>query len=1373
MLNIRINLLHLSALLCMPHMKKNLLLLTVFLTFISHISATTYYVDARKSTNSGNGTSWPTAKKDLQVAINLTLAGDSVLVAEGIYHPTEAINGSNTDPRDKSFFLNKDITLIGGYPSGGLNSGATSGPTILSGDIGIIGNTSDNSYHVFVTAGLTRAALIKGLVIVDGRADGSSTVYFSGKDFFRSSGGGMYNRKSSPTINSVVIANNYASQAGGLYNYEANVSLRNSVICYNSANSSGGIRNTASTAIFVNITVAFNSANDGPGIVVPQDTLEISNSVVYGNSASTGCSNDICIGSSTILSNSKKNASNILNGTLSGLAGFQYLNSNPFVGAATGPDGQYMTVDDGFRPKFGSNLINNAGALLAQPDTVDITGLPRTNGGFVDIGAYEYNCTNYGGLAHKSCNTSFMAPSGKIITASGIFTDTLTNAQNCDSLIRLDIKVNPRVIYVDASRPDNSADGYSWANAKKDFQDGLDLALTDSGCDTVKVAEGVYYPTVSVEGDTSKTSFLSFHIDKEMVVLGGYPSGGGLRDFRTKHSILSGDIGIPGDKSDNCYHVLITANLTPVSLISGFIIEGGNANNITYQLYSGQFFYAARGGGIHNVASSPVLANTIFRNNTAAFGGGIYNLYSNSKITNVVFENNKGTGSGGGMRNSESNISLYNVAFYKNQAGSQGGGGLSNTFNSNTKLINVSFVDNQSTFNGSGIDNENSATVALFNNVFYGNGANSFLNRTGGSTSAISRNNASDVITGLSGLTNTITLTSSPFLNITAPSGGDSLWMTPDDGLRPAKGSPLADAGTIALPGNLPPRDLSGLNRIYNDSVDIGPYELLCESYSGQKITECHSFTTYASQVLTASGIYHDTLTNRNNCDSIITYHLTINSAPAYYVDASRPDNSGDGASWATAKKDLQDAISLARASNGCNIIHMAEGIYYPTVSLDSLSTDARNNTFIISKDLSISGGYPQGGGAQNPQKHNTILSGDRGVPNYDVDNCYHVLFLYGLSSISKLENLIIQDGKANGWTQFKYHDRYIYQNRGAAMWLLGSSPYLSNLVVTDNFSQQEGSVYIDDSAPVFTNALFSHNLGNWTIYKSSSQVSVINSTFYKNTKASTNDITYKNCVFYKNGSDVSGNPKATSSNNSSDIITGSFLPQSANFVQLLSNPFLDTANPKGADGIWMSTDDGLQPKYNSPLIDMGANINLPQLDLSGGIRVFNGIPDLGAYELNCSNGVLWLNGNLSANTPNANYQWVDCNANFSAIAGATNQSFTPSANGSYAVIINNGTCADTSTCFLVNNVSLTESGFYEYIHIYPNPTSGKIKMLIPFHINGYIEIDIYNSLGQSVANYHKETANEIEVNIPETSGVYTLKITLGGETIVRRVIRN
>ena len=48
------------------------------------------------------------------------------------------------------------------------------------------------------------------------------------------------------------------------------------------------------------------------------------------------------------------------------------------------------------------------------------------------------------------------------------------------------------------------------------------------------------------------------------------------RDPATNVTILSGDIGVGGDNSDNSYHVV--CSLSPLVVLDGFTITGGNAN---------------------------------------------------------------------------------------------------------------------------------------------------------------------------------------------------------------------------------------------------------------------------------------------------------------------------------------------------------------------------------------------------------------------------------------------------------------------------------------------------------------------------------------------------------------------------------------------------------------------------------------------------------------------------------------------------------------------------------------------------------------------------------------------------------------------------
>lgn len=68
----------------------------------------------------------------------------------------------------------------------------------------------------------------------------------------------------------------------------------------------------------------------------------------------------------------------------------------------------------------------------------------------------------------------------------------------------------------------------------------------------------------------------------------------------------------------------------------------------------------------------------------------------------------------------------------------------------------------------------------------------------------------------------------------------------------------------------------------------------------------------------------------------------------------------------------------------------------------------------------------------------------------------------------------------------------------------------------------------------------------------------------------------------------------------------------------------------------------------------------------------------------------------IQANESGAVYQWVDCNDNLAPIAGETNQSFTATVTGNYAVEINVQGCTATSACELIDFSGieeLTQSG--------------------------------------------------------------------------------
>jgi hypothetical protein len=79
----------------------------------------------------------------------------------------------------------------------------------------------------------------------------------------------------------------------------------------------------------------------------------------------------------------------------------------------------------------------------------------------------------------------------------------------------------------------------------------------------------------------------------------------------------------------------------------------------------------------------------------------------------------------------------------------------------------------------------------------------------------------------------------------------------------------------------------------------------------------------------------------------------------------------------------------------------------------------------------------------------------------------------------------------------------------------------------------------------------------------------------------------------------------------------------------------------------------------------------------------------------------------LTAEANGLQYQWINC-LNNQLISGANVQSYTPIANGDYAVILIDGNCSDTSLCSSISSVSIGEITSNN-LKVAPNPTSNNL----------------------------------------------------------------
>ncbi|MGH7243279.1 MAG: choice-of-anchor Q domain-containing protein [Phycisphaerales bacterium] len=252
-------------------------------------SAAVIYVNAGAAPG-GNGSSWATARNDLQAALSAAQSGDEVWVAQGVYkpHPTD---------RAVSFELKSGVAIYGGFTGveDSLLQRSPANTSTLSGEINA-GGSSDNSYHVVHASNVSASALLDGFLITSGQALG-------GAGFASGYGGGLYVDATlglSPTLRGLTFSNNAALASGGaLYCSGGSLSLERCFFFGNRISGSSGVGGAIGLGSIagVDLTVAncvfaqnFTLAAAGGGAIYANGgaLVNVISSTFYNNSAPVG-----------------------------------------------------------------------------------------------------------------------------------------------------------------------------------------------------------------------------------------------------------------------------------------------------------------------------------------------------------------------------------------------------------------------------------------------------------------------------------------------------------------------------------------------------------------------------------------------------------------------------------------------------------------------------------------------------------------------------------------------------------------------------------------------------------------------------------------------------------------------------------------------------------------------------------------------------------------------------------------------------------------------------------------------------------------------------------------------------------------------------
>ena len=149
------------------------------------------------------------------------------------------------------------------------------------------------------------------------------------------------------------------------------------------------------------------------------------------------------------------------------------------------------------------------------------------------------------------------------------------------------------------------------------------------------------------------------------------------------------------------------------------------------------------------------------------------------------------------------------------------------------------------------------------------------------------------------------------------------------------------------------------------------------------------------------------------------------------------------------------------------------------------------------------------------------------------------------------------------------------------------------------------------------------------------------------------------------------------------------------------------------------------------------------------------------------------VNQNLLTANGTGTYQWFDCTNNVS-LSNESLGSYTTLTGGSYAVVISNNGCVDTSDCNVIamTDIASQIDDRVLSVSIYPNPTDGIIYVNSNSE-NSNLNVSIYNISGKIVYDYSGLTGKTNVIDIEKLcQGVYYIKISNSQDQRIIKLVK-
>jgi predicted outer membrane repeat protein len=712
------------------------------------------YVDVNNSVI-GDGTTWESAYQSLEDALNAATKGYQIWVAQGTYVPQKATGFQMIDGIDVYGSFNGDESSVS-------ERVLEDHLTILSGQL----NDQENATHVVIAAN----AVIDGFTITNGGNIGAKNVESSKQAPLQKVGNKQETSQNESKNNAghsspeeVMEGNASTSGNGaGMIIWGTSTEVRNCIITQNSAGKGGGVYVIATNELetlpsFINCEISDNYAvGRGGGVsldmggdaifidcVFDGNTCDEKGGAIYND---FGCSpmfeNCLFINNSALyagaigndgVSNSKLSNCTFYGNTANEVGAVLYQGTGPFNDPSmvnsiiwgNTCDGDAVSVYNWneSNPKIEYSIIEGGytgtGNLAEDPMFVD-----AENNNF-DLSKDSVGQSK--GQDGSSIGYKKALVGNRTDEDIQIIIENLYNIELNEEPIVVD-RTNPitenligdrNIIYVSEG---SNGNGSSWNNALADIQEAINYAngkyMVDGSFVEVWVSSGIYYT-----GDSRSDSIV---LREGVYVYGGFEGTEATKEERSIEeniTILSGDIGVENDSTDNSYHVVIGSDY---ALIDGFTISDGYAD--------GKQVYDTKGGGMLNylagnrvvphytptLAFDTIVSNCEFINNYAVEGGAVYSYHGGKPVfENCNFVSNSANYGGAVVDRGGMNTTFTNCDFISNSAVYKGGATFID-YGSMEIFYTCNFEDNTAGTSGGGIYLIDRASQAITNETSFG-----------------------------------------------------------------------------------------------------------------------------------------------------------------------------------------------------------------------------------------------------------------------------------------------------------------------------------------------------------------------------------------------------------------------------------------------------------------------------------------------------------------------------------------------------------------------------------------------------------------------------------------------------------------------------